>query len=97
MDTDPDSLASSLYVSTDYQPKAHLEHAPVRSVASLTPRISDAELVTMAVLQALRGYTSEADWLRHAPGASGVTCFRTSPANPLTTSGCRLWSTRRPG
>src|SRR6266699_3509651 len=31
-----------------------------------SPRISDAELVTLAVLQALRGFPSEARWLRHA-------------------------------
>jgi hypothetical protein len=30
------------------------------------PKLSDAELVTLAVLQALLGFTSEARWLRHA-------------------------------
>ena len=30
------------------------------------PRLSDAELVTLAVMQALLGFTSEARWLRHA-------------------------------
>jgi hypothetical protein len=29
-------------------------------------KISDAELVTLAVMQALLGFTSEARWLRHA-------------------------------
>jgi hypothetical protein len=32
----------------------------------MSPQISDAELVTLAVLQALLGFTSEARWVRHA-------------------------------
>lgn len=32
----------------------------------ITPRLSDAELVTLATMQAILGYTSEAKWLRHA-------------------------------
>ena len=31
-----------------------------------SPQISDAELVTLAVMQALLGFTSEARWLRYA-------------------------------
>jgi hypothetical protein len=34
--------------------------------AGVTPRLSDAELVTLATMQAIPGYTSEARWLRHA-------------------------------
>lgn len=66
MDADLDTLATALYVSTDDLLKAHPEHAPARPVAGIAPRITDAELVTLAVLQALGGYTSEARWLRHA-------------------------------
>ena len=32
----------------------------------MSPRLSDAELVTLAVLQALLGFTSESRWLRYA-------------------------------
>jgi hypothetical protein len=32
----------------------------------IAPKLSDAELVTLAVLQALLGFTSEARWLRYA-------------------------------
>jgi hypothetical protein len=32
----------------------------------IAPKLSDAELVTLAVMQALLGFTSEARWLRHA-------------------------------
>ncbi|MCM3688252.1 IS982 family transposase [Kocuria rosea] len=66
VDADLDTLATALYVRTDDLLKAHPEHLPIRPVVGLPPRISDAELVTMAVLQALGGYTSEARWLRHA-------------------------------
>jgi hypothetical protein len=40
--------------------------APWRPPIGITPRISDAELVTLAVMQALLGFTSEARWLRFA-------------------------------
>ncbi|MEV5203905.1 hypothetical protein [Streptomyces sp. NPDC053720] len=49
--------------------------------------MSDAELVTLATMQAILGYTSEAEWLRHAV----PTCATSSPAcpsSPATTSGC---------
>jgi hypothetical protein len=35
------------------------------------PQLSDAELVTLAVLQALLGFTSESRWLRHARARMG--------------------------
>ena len=40
--------------------------APWRPAIGITPRLSDAELVTLSVMQALLGFTSEARWLRHA-------------------------------
>jgi hypothetical protein len=40
--------------------------APHRPAVGIAPRLSDAELVTLAVLQALLGFTSEARWIRHA-------------------------------
>jgi hypothetical protein len=66
VDADLDTLATALYVSTDDLLKAHPDRAPARPVVGLPPRITDAELITLAVLQALGGYTSEARWLRHA-------------------------------
>jgi hypothetical protein len=53
----------------------------------IAPKLSDAELVTLAVLQALGGYTSEARWLRHADRHLRH-LFRTSPASPATPSAC---------
>ena len=43
-----------------------LEQRPWRPLVGIDPRISDAEVVTLAVMQALLGYTSEARWLRFA-------------------------------
>jgi hypothetical protein len=39
--------------------------APWRPPVGIAPRLSDAELVTLAVMQAHRGFTSETRWLRH--------------------------------
>jgi hypothetical protein len=64
--TDLDTLATALYVRTDDLLKESPHRAPWRPVAGISPQISDAELVTLAVMQALLGFTSEARWLRHA-------------------------------
>jgi hypothetical protein len=44
----------------------HPERAPWRPEVGIAPKITDAELVTLAVMAALLGYTSEARWLRFA-------------------------------
>ena len=46
--------------------KEHPDLGPWRPPVGITPRLSDAELVTLATMQAIPGYTSEAKWLRHA-------------------------------
>ena len=66
MDADLDTLATALYVRTDDLLKSAPERAPWRPPVGIAPRSSDAELVTLAVMQALLGYTSEARWLRYA-------------------------------
>lgn len=82
MDTDLDTLATALYVTTDDLLKAFPERVPPRPKVGIAPKISDAELLTVAVMQALLGYTSETRWLRyahthlgamfpHLPGQSG--------------------------
>jgi len=64
--TNLDTLATALYVKTDDLLKAHPQWAPARPAVGLAPRLSDAELVTLAVMQALLGFTAEARWLRYA-------------------------------
>jgi hypothetical protein len=61
-----DTLATALYVRIDDLLKQYPDLAPWRPRIGLQPRLADAELVTLAVLQALLGYTSESRWLRHA-------------------------------
>ena len=65
----------------------HPDLAPWRPPAGITPRLSDAELVTLATMQAIPGCTSEARWLRHAR-ARLRTSSRTCPSSPAATSGC---------
>ena len=66
MTTSLDTLATALYVKTDDLLKERPDWAPERPLVGIAPRLSDAELVTLAVLQALLGFTAEARWLRHA-------------------------------
>ncbi|NYT96728.1 IS982 family transposase, partial [Salinispora sp. H7-4] len=37
-----------------------------RPANGIAPKITDAELITLSVLQALLGYHKEARWIRHA-------------------------------
>ena len=65
MDADLDTLATALDVRTDDLLKVSPERVPWRPKVGISPKISDAELITLAVMQALLGYTSEARWLRY--------------------------------
>ena len=65
MDADLDTLATALYVKTDDLLKAYPERVPARPKIGIVPKISDAELITLAVMQALLGHTSERRWLRY--------------------------------
>ena len=66
MDADLDTLATALYVHVDDALKDDPALAPWRPAVGIAPKLSDAELVTVAVLQALLGFTSETRWLRYA-------------------------------
>ena len=66
MDADLDTLATALYVTVDDLLRAHPERVPARPAIGIAPVITDAELVTLAVMQALLGFTSERHWLRYA-------------------------------
>jgi hypothetical protein len=65
VDADLDTLATALYVKIDELLKAAPQLAPWRPAVGIVPKLSDAELVTLAVMQALLGFTSEARWLRY--------------------------------
>ncbi len=66
MDADLDTLATALYVTTDDLLTAHPDRVPPRPKVGIKPQISDAELITLAVMQAHLGFPSEARWLRYA-------------------------------
>ncbi|MFB7469477.1 IS982 family transposase [Kitasatospora sp. NPDC056184] len=66
MTPDLDSLATALYVKTDDLLKESPHLAPWRPEIGIAPRLGDAEPVTLAVMQALLGFTSERRWIRHA-------------------------------
>ncbi|EDY49138.1 IS982 family transposase [Streptomyces clavuligerus] len=61
-----DTLATALYVKTDNLLKDSPQFAPQRPTVGIMPQLSDAELVTLAMMQAMLGFTSEARGLRHA-------------------------------
>lgn len=66
MTNNPDTLATALYVKTDDVLRTSPHLAPCRPDVGTAPRLSDAELVTLSVMQALLGFTSGARWIRHA-------------------------------
>lgn len=66
MDADLDTFVTALYVTVDDALRTRRELRRWRPRVGLCPKISDAELLTLAVLQALLGFTSEARFLRHA-------------------------------
>jgi hypothetical protein len=66
VDADLDTLATALYVRVDDMLKDAPGRVPARPAGGFPPRLTDAELITLAVLQALTGHTSEARWLRFA-------------------------------
>ncbi|MGW3691382.1 IS982 family transposase, partial [Streptomyces sp. NPDC005125] len=64
MTNDVNTLATALYARIDDELKASPWLAPWRPKVGITPTLSDAELLTLAVMSALLGYTSERRWLR---------------------------------
>lgn len=66
MKTELDTLATAPYVRIDDWLKASPHLLPVRPRAGIAPKLTDAELLTLAVVQALLGFASEGRWLRYA-------------------------------
>jgi len=86
MNPDLDTLATRLYVTIDDLLIDHPEWAPERPAVGIAPKLTDAELLTLAVVQALLGFTSEARFIRHAH-ANLPLGSRTYPTGLATTSG----------
>jgi hypothetical protein len=66
VDAELDTFVTALYVKIDDALRIRPELRQWRPEVGLAPKLSDAELVTLAVLQALLGFTSETRFLRHA-------------------------------
>jgi hypothetical protein len=66
VDADMDTFATALYVKIDDELATNPSLRTWRPAVGIAPKLSDAELLTMAVLQALLGFTSETRFLRYA-------------------------------
>lgn len=66
MHVDLDTLATALYVRVDDELASRPHLCPWRPRVGIVPKITDAEVVTLAVMQALLGYHSESRWIRYA-------------------------------
>lgn len=64
MDNNLNTLATALYVTTDDYLNTHPELAPQRPAGGIPPRISEAELIVLAITEPLLGFTSECRWIR---------------------------------
>ena len=62
MHTDLDTLATALYVKIDDEVKAGPDITRRRPPVGITPKITDAELITLSVLEPLLGYHNQARW-----------------------------------
>lgn len=66
MIADLETLATALYVTIDDALKTNVLFSRWRPEIGFKLELTDAELLTLSVMQALLGFTSEAHWLRHA-------------------------------
>src|SRR5207237_1427421 len=66
VDAELDTLATALYVKIDDALKDNPRLARRRPAVGICPKLSDAELLTLCVLQALGGFVSDARFIRHA-------------------------------
>ncbi|MEV4246634.1 hypothetical protein AB0J63_24810 [Streptosporangium canum] len=90
MKTELDSRATARYVKTDDLLRKSPQLAPWRPTVDTAPRLSDAEPVTLAMMQAMFGFTSEARWAaRPRPPAANVSSRRPPRSGTTTTPGSR--------
>ena len=66
MENDLNTLATALYVTCDDYLNTHPELLPTRPASGYQPRITDCELIVLAVMETLLRYTSERHFLRYA-------------------------------
>ena len=71
MNPDLDTLATALYVRVDDLLGDNPGWAPERPAVGIAPKLSDAEMVTLAVISALFGFDSERRFVRYAKAHLG--------------------------
>ena len=64
MNTGLEALAAAKHITVDDLLKDHPEVLPPRPQVGITAVTSDAEIITLAGVQALLGYTSKTRWIR---------------------------------
>jgi len=69
VDADLDTLATALYVRTDDLLKDHPRRIPWRPAVGIAPMISDAEVVTLSVIQALLAAVGPIDQSEERPSS----------------------------
>src|SRR2546421_12951951 len=63
---DLDTLATALYVKVDDELRASPQLNRWRPKVGIAPKITDAELITLAVMQVLLRLHDESRWIRYA-------------------------------
>ena len=107
MNPDLDTLVVALYVTVDDLLVAHPHWAPERPAVGIAPKLSDAELVALAVLSVLLGFDSEGRfvrwaranlraWFAYLAGHGGYDKRLRRSAEMLHTSSARWAGTARP-
>lgn len=81
MHVDLDTLATALYVRIDDELKASPQLNRWRPRVGIAPRITDAELITVSMMQVLLGFHDESRWIRHARKAV-IHLFPALPKQP---------------
>ena len=89
MDADLDLLLTTVFVTAD-------DLLPERQ-KNAARRVTDAEVVTLCVAQAIMGIPSDRRFLAVAGEAAARTCSRGCPSSPGTSSGAGGWRTRWSG
>jgi hypothetical protein len=66
VDADLDTLCTALYVRVDDELKMRPELGRCRPAVGIAPKLTDAELIRLSVVQALLGFSSQTRFLRFA-------------------------------
>ena len=88
VDADLGTFATALCARTDDLVKAAPQRAPERPEIGVEPKLTDVELITLAVLQALAGRPSAPAGCA-TPTPNCGTCSPTCPSSRATPSACR--------